>query len=140
MAGMSRGHEELAVAQPDDNRRAVPDGHDLLGIVGRDEDQREVAAHQQERAAHGVLEPVVLHFALDEVRDDLGVGFGDELVALALELLLQIEVVLDDAVVNHHNLSRAVAVRMRILFRRPAVRGPARVADAVVAGEGIRAR
>ena len=132
--------EELAVAQPDDDRRAVPDGDDLLGIVGRDEDQREVAAHQQQRAAHRVLEPVVLHLALDEVRDDLGVGLGDELVALPLELLLEIEVVLDDAVVNHDDLAGAVAVRMRVLLGRPAVRGPTRVADAVVAGERIRRR
>ena len=29
---------------------------------------------------------VVLHLALDQVRDDLGVGLGDELVALALQL------------------------------------------------------
>ena len=129
--------EELAVAQPDHDRRAVADGDDLLGIVGRDQHEREEAAHQQQRAAHGVLEPVVLHLALDEVRDDLGVGFGDELVALALQLLLQIEVVLDDAVVNDDNLAGAVAVRMRVLFGRPAVRRPARVADAVVAGDRI---
>ena len=53
--------------------------------------------------------------------------------------LLQIEVVLDDAVVNDDDLAGAVAVRMRVLFGRPAVRRPARVADAVVAGERIGA-
>ena len=71
--------------------------------------------------------------ALDEVRDDFGVGFGDELVALVLELVLQLEVVLDDAVVDDDDLAGAVAVRVRVFFGRPAVRGPARVADAVVA-------
>ena len=97
-----------------------------------------MAAHQQQRAVDGVLEPVVLRFALDEVRDDLGIGLGDERVPLALQFLLQIEVVLDDPVVDHDDLSRAVAVRVRILFRRPTVRGPTRVADAVFTNEGIR--
>ena len=134
------GDEELAVAEADDDRRAVADGDDLLGIVGRDQHEREQAAHQQQRAPHGVLEPVVLHLALDEVRDDLGVGLGDELVALPLQLLLQIEVVLDDAVVDDDDLAGAVAVRMGVLLGRPAVRRPARVADAVVARRSARPR
>ena len=132
-----RRDEELAVAEADHDRRAVADGDDLLRIVGRDQHQREQAAHQQQRPPHGVLEAVVLHLALDEVRDDLGVGLGDELVALLLQLLLQIEVVLDDAVVDDDDLAGAVAVRMGVLFGRPAVRRPARVADAVVAGKRI---
>ena len=86
IGGNVGGDEELAVAEPDDDRRAVSDGDDLLGIVGRDQHEREQAAHQQQRPPHGVLEAVVLHLALDEVRDDLGVGLGDELVALPLQL------------------------------------------------------
>ena len=135
-----RGDEELAVAEADDDRRSVADGDDLLGIVGRNQHEREQAAHQQQRAAHGVLEAVVLHLALDEVRDDFGVRLGDELVALALQLLLQIEVVLDDAVVDDDDLAGAVAMRVRVLLGRPAVGRPARVADAVVAVDRIDAR
>ncbi len=37
-----------------------------------------------QRAPHGGCEPVAPHLALDQVRDDFGVGFGDEPVALAL--------------------------------------------------------
>ena len=37
---------------------------------------------------------------LDEVGDDFGIGFGDELVALRGELVLEREVVFDDAVVD----------------------------------------
>ena len=99
---------------------------------------------QLQRAAHGVLEPVVLHLALDQVRDDLGVGLGLERVPLRLQLVLQLEVVLDDAVVDDDDAAGAVAVRVRVLFGRPAVRGPARVADAVHAvdrfGRGSRSR
>ena len=57
----------------------------------------------------------------------------------ALQLLLQIEIVLDDAVVDDDDLAGAVAVRMGVLLGRPAVRRPARVADAVVAGDRIDA-
>jgi hypothetical protein len=66
------------------------------------------------------------------VRDDLGVGLGDEPVPFLLELRLQIQVVLDDPVVDDHDPAGAVAVRVRILLGRPAVRRPSRVADAVV--------
>ena len=71
------------------------------------------------------------------MRDDLGVGLGLELVALALQLALQLEVVLDDAVVHHDDRAGAVAMRMRVLFGGPAVRRPARVADAVDAVERL---
>ena len=81
---------------------------------------------------HGAFEPP-LHLAFDEVRDHLGVGLGDEAVALGLELPLEIEVVLDDAVVHDDNPARAVAVRMGVLFRRTPVSGPSGMADAVVA-------
>ena len=128
-----RGDEELAVAESDDDRRAVAHGDDLVGIVGRDQHQREQAAHVQQRPPHRILEPVVFHLALDQVRDDLGVGLGDERVPFLLQLLLQIEVVLDDAVVDDDDAAGAVAMRMRVLFGRAAVRRPARVADAVLA-------
>ena len=59
-------------------------------------------------------------------------------MAFLLELPLQIEVVLDDAVVHDDDLPGAVAVRVGVLLGRPAVRRPARVADAVVAVERVR--
>ncbi len=131
--GDVRRDEELAVAESDDNRRAVADRDDLVGIVSRDQHEREQPAHVEQRPAHRILEPVIFHLAFDEVRDDLGVGLGDELVPFLLQLLLQVQVVLDDAVVHDHDPAGAVAMRMGILFGRPAVRRPARVADAVLA-------
>ena len=67
------------------------------------------------------------------MRDDLGVGFGREGVALRLELALQFEVILDDAVVHDDDAPRAVAVGMGIFLGWPAVRRPSRVADAIQA-------
>ena len=77
-----------------------------------------------------------LRVFLDEVSNDFGVCFGDELVAFALELFLQFEIVLDDAVVDDHDFAGAVAVRVRIFFGGAAVRGPAGVADSVGAFNG----
>ena len=133
-----RRDEELAIPQAHDDRRAVADGDDLVRIVGGDQHEREEAAHQQQRPPHRVLQPVVLHLALDEVRDDFCIGLGDEFVALSLQLLLQIEIVLDDAVVDDDDLARAVAMGMGVLFGGPAMRRPSRVADAVVAGQRRR--
>ena len=49
---------------------------------------------------------------------------------LADQLVLQLQIVFDNAVVHHHDAARAVAMRMGILFRGPAMRGPARMANA----------
>ena len=69
--------------------------------------------------------------------DDFGVGFGDEFVALGGEFLLEGEVVFDDAVVDDDEGAGAVAVGVGVLFGGAAVGGPAGVADAEGAGEGV---
>ena len=99
-------------------------GYDGLGFVGGDGAVRRVG-----------LEGGGLYFILDEVGDDLGVGFGLELVALGDEGLLELEIVFDDAVVDDDEGAGAVAVGVGVLFRGAAVGGPAGVADAVGAVE-----
>ena len=76
---------------------------------------------------------------LDEVGDDFSVGFSDELVALGGELALEVEVVFDDAVVDDDDAAGAVAMGMGVLFGGAAVGGPAGVADAEGALEGMLA-
>ncbi len=126
------GDEEFSVAETDHDRRPVAHCDDLVGIVGRDQHEREESAHQQQRPPHGVLEAVVFHFALDQMRDDFRVGLGDEGMALELELGLQIQVVLDDPVVHDDDLAGAVSMRMGVFFSGTAVRRPARMTDAVI--------
>jgi hypothetical protein len=53
------------------------------------------------------------------VRGDFRVGLGDELVAFGNQLMLQLEVVFDDAVVHDNDLALAVPVWMRVFFRGP---------------------
>ena len=130
--GRIRGHEEFAVAETDDDRRTIADGDDLFRVVGGDRDEGKEASHVQQRLPGRVFErAAAVHVLFDEVSDDFGVGFGDERVAELLELALQVEVILDDAVVNDDDLAGAVLVRMCVLLCRPAVRGPSRVSDAI---------
>ena len=130
--------EELAVAETDHDRRSVANGDDLFGIVRRDEHQRKQAPHQQQRPPHGVFEAVVFHLPFDEVCHDFGVGLGDELVSLPLQFVFEVEIVFDDAVVDHDDLAGAIAVRMGVFLGRTSVRRPPGVADPVVTGDRDR--
>ena len=90
--------------------------------------------------APGSVEGPASFNLLDEVGDDFGVGFGDELVALGGEFALEVEVVFDDAVVDDDDAAGAVAMGVGVLFGGAAVGGPAGVADAEGAVEGCSAR
>ena len=80
--GNVRRDEELVLPEPDDDRRPVSHGDDLLGVFYRDEHDREHAAHDLQRTPHRLFETIGTHLALDEMRDDLRVGLGLELVSL----------------------------------------------------------
>src|SRR5260370_5359699 len=64
---------------------------------------------------------------------DFRVCFGGERVTFLLQLFLELEVVLDNAVVDDDDFAGAVAMRVGILLSRTAMRGPARMTDAVSA-------
>src|SRR4051812_756594 len=68
---------------------------------------------------------------LNQVGDDLSVRLSNELVAFGDQLFLQCEVVLNNAVVHHNDLAGAITMRVRVLFGRAAVSGPASVPNAV---------
>jgi hypothetical protein len=79
---------------------------------------------------HGVLE-ISVEILFDQMSDHLGVGLGNEAVAFFDQLALQSQVILDDAVMHHHDVAVAIAMRMGILFGRPSVCRPTRMADAI---------
>ena len=80
--------------------------------------------------ANRVLEVALVVF-LHQMRDHFSVGLGNELVPFQLKLVFELKIILDDAVVHHHDIAGTIAMRVRVLFRRTPVGGPARVADAV---------
>jgi hypothetical protein len=52
-----------------------------------------------------------------------------------LKLVLEREEILDDTVMNHYDLARTIAMRVRVLFGRPPVGRPSRMPYAVGAVE-----
>ena len=69
-----------------------------------------------------ILLVVVVH----ELDGDLGIRLGLEAIAVLLQLLAQLLMVLDDAVVHRDDRHVVAAVRVRVALRGLAVRGPAR--------------
>jgi hypothetical protein len=146
-AGNVGGDEVLAFADADDDGRAEAGGDDLVRLGGGEDAEREGAGEALDGAADGYFERDglaggfgVFLDLFDEVGDDFGVGFGDELVALRGELVLEREIVFDDAVVDDDDAAGAVAMGMGVLFGGAAVRGPAGVADAEGAVERMLAQ
>ncbi len=140
-----RRHEILIVAQPDHGRRPVARRHNLVGVVGRNHRQRKHAGQLFHSLPHRLFQrrPLGLsglhRILLDQMGNDFGVGLGGELVAFLDQLLLQGEIVLDDAVVHDDNFAGAVAVGMRVFFGGTSVSGPARMSNAVGAVERLQA-
>jgi hypothetical protein len=129
------GSHERCLARPPDHERAAG--------TGRHQRARLLLAHGHDRIAamnlfrggtHGLRERLaVLHVFGDQMRHDFGIGFRFEPVALFLQLVLERQIIFDDAVVDEH--AGAGAVRMRVLLGRPAVRRPTGMPDADRAAE-----
>ncbi len=69
------------------------------------------------------------------MRHHFGVGLADEFGAVLFQLLAQLAIILDDAVVHHRHLLGGM--RMRVVLGRAAMRRPAGVTDADDAGERL---
>ena len=128
----------LALPRADDQRRVLARRDDRVGVVRVHDAQGVGALEPLERLGRGLLQ-VALVVALDQVSDGLGVGLRAQDVPCRAQLLAQLDVVLDDAVVHDGDLARAVDVRVGVLLARLAVRRPARVPDAHAPGDRDRA-
>ena len=143
-AGDVGGDEGLAFADADDDGGSAARGDDLVGLGSGEDAEGECTGEMFDGVADRVFEQegstgggsVVLNL-LDQVSDDFGVGFGDELVALRGEFALEIEVVFDDAVVDDDDAAGAVAMGMGVFFGGAAMGSPAGVADAEGAVERV---
>ena len=129
--GDRRADELLAVTSPDHERALLAGGDEQVGLVDADRDEGVVTAEAVVGGPDGLDEVhAALKLARDEVGDDLRVGLRGEHGALGDEALLELEVVLHDAVDDDVDAVVVVEVRVGVLLRDPAVGGPARVADA----------
>ena len=139
--GHERGNvgakEVLPVAEAHHERRIVTGAdHDVRLSHVRGENGERAFQHagqtadglEQVRLA-GFLDDLVADFA-QQFRRDLGIGFGDETIALRLQVETKLGSVFDDAVVDDGDLAVTRRVRMRVSVVRHAVRSPTRMADA----------
>ena len=130
------GKEHLPVAGADEQRALLTRANELAGMVVVDDGEREVPFELLVGGENGLAE-VAAVVALDEVRDDLGVGLGPEDVPLRFERLLQLTEVLDDPVQHDRKLLLVATDEwMRVLLGDTAVRRPARVPET---GRGLGA-
>ena len=139
--GHERGHvgaeEVLAFAKTDHQRRIVTGAdHDVRLAHVRGENGERAFQHAGQTAdgleqvrLTGFLDDLVADFA-QQLRRDLGIGFGDETIALRLQVETKLGSVFDDAVVDDGDLAVTRRVRMRVSVVRHAVRSPTRMADA----------
>ena len=135
------GHEVFVFTQADDRRRSLANGYNLIEIARRNNGKGKDSGELAYSLSHGVFQtgrPVIQVF-LDKVSNHLSVGFSGEAMPFAGQSLLQLEIVLNDAVMHHHHRTVAVLVRMGVLHRRSAMGGPTRVSDAISAVHRILA-
>ena len=124
-----RRHEVFVVAGAHHQGRLVARRHDLVRVRTRNHRQRERSGQFVDGLAHGLFQ-VAVQMAFHQVRHHFGVRLGGKGMPLCLQAVLELQVILDDAVVHHHHVAMAIAMRMRVLFGGTAVGGPAGVADA----------
>ena len=122
------GQEPLAVAQPHDQRHVHAGTHDSLRMIVVHDPDGVRATYLPQREAHRFDEVTVVA-RLDEVGQHLGIGLGNERVAVRAQPVLELHVVLDDPVVDQRQLAGAVRVWVGVGVVRTAVRRPAGVRD-----------
>ena len=115
----------IVLSNADKQRAARASADDTARLARADCRDRVRTAELGYRLAHR-RQQVAVVMRVDEVNDHLGVGLGDEPVALLLQSRTQGLEVFDDAVVHHRDLSVA-DVGMRVGARGRAVGRPAGV-------------
>ena len=125
-----RGDDRLAVSQADDQRGAHLRRDDPAGILDRDGPDGESALHLGQGRPDGLLQRSG-EMLLDQVGDDFGVGLRPEDMTLGLQLCLQGEIILDDAVVDDDDPARAVDVGMSVGFAWAPMGRPPGMTEAV---------
>ena len=130
---MSEARKAVPVGHAHDQGRDPTGPHHQVGVVGVHHGQGEGTPYPGQGGAHRPGEPVVGiggQVRLDQVGQDLGVGLRLQVVAVGDQLVGELDVVLDDAVVDQGQAPGAVGVGMGVLLVGAPVGGPAGVADA----------
>ena len=132
--GRHVGGDEVAVLPVADDEGAVlPGGDEGVGVVGADDAEGVGALDPPQAAAHGLQHIVALVVVeLQQLGHHLRVRVGGEVDALAHQVLLQLQIVFNDAVVDDGDPPVLTDVGMGVDVVGLPVGGPAGVADAQV--------
>ena len=130
--GRHVGGDEVAVLPVADDEGAVlPGGDEGVGIVGADDAEGIGALDPPQAAAHGLQHVVALVVVeLQQLGHHLRVRVGGEVDALAHQVLLELQIVFDDAVVDDGDPAVLADVGVGVDVVGLPVGGPAGVADA----------
>ncbi len=155
------GDQVLAVAHADDQRAAQPRGNHHVGIIAKQHDQPVGTLQLGNGPSYGLDERTVprchgagafeptdrdvqatgellVQATGHQVGDHFGIGSGTKRETFALQACFERAEVFDHAVVDHGNGALGPAnVRMGVGVGRRAVRRPAGVANADIAGRGM---
>ena len=114
----------------------MPGGNDFIRVAFGDHREREHSRNFFDGTPDRILK-IAFKVSFHQVGDHLSVGLGHKFVTLELELMLQREVIFDDAVVNYDKIAAAITMGVGVFFSGAAVGGPTCVADPIRAIEGI---
>ena len=130
------GYEEFALPQADHHGGAEFGGDQGFRFAFVEDADRISAAQFGKRLSDGLFKVGLrLELLFHQVGDHLGVGFALEDVTGLFELFFQLQVVLDDAVMDHDD--RSGLMRVGVDLGGPAVGRPAGVADTDRTGQGL---
>ncbi len=130
--------ESLSLSDTDNHRRVLPRDKNLSRVFLEHDRKRISAAHTHHcmRNRMNRSQIVLAQIELDQIDHNLGVRIGIELISVPEKLLLDILIVLDDAVVYADNRTVIADMRMRVVLGRLSVRSPSGMSDTAAAGHG----
>ena len=135
--GGIRGQEMLADADADHQRATLAHAPDAIRMLGVQYRQRKAALQLLRRRADGLAcRSGGFQVMMNQVADDLGVGFRIEAVTFGFQRRLDLLMVFDDPVVDYRDSARG-DVRMGVGFAGAAMRRPARMGNADLSGVAV---
>src|SRR6185437_9113211 len=138
--GDRRSEKHLPVPHADHERALPACADEQAGMVVVDHHEG-VVTFELARGSPNRLGQIALIVRLDKMDAHLGVRFGAEAMARSYEELLQLAIVLDDAVEDDGEATvLATRQRMRVQLVHRTMRRPARVPETVIGDRSVRAR
>ncbi len=130
------GQERLPFAEANDQRADHPCRHNPARLTGAHDDHRICALRSSDRPANR-FEEIAVVLVGNEVHQHLGIGLGQELVTLFDQGFLEREEVLNDPVVDEHELTGRICVRVSVHIVRHPVGSPTGVSNAGGSGDRL---